>query len=176
MRRLRVRLVVHVPLGHLPLRLLRLRAGLLAGLVFATAATTPMPMRLRLTVVRSWPLFRLGLGWFYCHDAYTSWYFALCAIHCAIYNRFNRSRTLFSDPVWRPCANAPRIPAESGADDTVNRSLLKLARLLPKIRATLLIPAKTRSAHGIKTGRHDSNFCGYHPMSIFENAIAASNA
>jgi hypothetical protein len=171
MRRLRVRLI-----WHLPLRLLRLRAGQLAGLVFAAAAATPMPMRLHLTIVRSWPLFRLGLGWFYCHDAYTSWYFALCAIHCAIYNRFNRSMTLFGDPVWRPCANAPRNLMKSDAEDTVNRSLLKLARFLPEIGATLFIHAKTRSARGTKTGRHDSNFCGYHPMSIFENAIAASTA
>src|SRR5208337_4172954 len=36
-----------------------------------------MPLRLHLTVVRSRPLFRLGLRRFCCHDACTSWCFAL---------------------------------------------------------------------------------------------------
>jgi hypothetical protein len=90
MRRLRMRLGMRL-IWHLPLRLLRLHPGLLAGLVFAAAATAPMPMRLRLTVVRCWPLFRLGQGWFYCHDAYASWCFALCALSCAIYDWFNFS-------------------------------------------------------------------------------------
>ena len=36
-----------------------------------------MPLRLHLTVVRSRPLFRLGLRQFCCHDACTSWCFAL---------------------------------------------------------------------------------------------------
>ena len=35
-----------------------------------------MPLRLHLTVVRSRPLFRLGLRRFCCHDACTSWCFA----------------------------------------------------------------------------------------------------
>jgi hypothetical protein len=49
-----------------------LRPSLLAGLVLAAPATTPVPMRLRLTIVRRRPLLCRGLRWFYCHDAYAS--------------------------------------------------------------------------------------------------------
>jgi hypothetical protein len=79
MRRLRMRLFL-----HLPLRLLRLHPGLLAGLVLTAPAAAPMPMRLHLTVVRRWPLFRLGLGRFCCHDAYTSWCFAFWFIEMRV--------------------------------------------------------------------------------------------
>jgi hypothetical protein len=79
MRRLGMRLLL-----HRPLRLLRLHPGLLAGLVLAAPAAAPMPMRLHLTVVRRWPLFRLGLGWFCCHDAYTSWCFAFWFIEMRV--------------------------------------------------------------------------------------------
>jgi hypothetical protein len=65
---------------YLSLRLLRLHPSLLAGLVLAAPAAAPMPMRLRLTIVRRRPLFRLGLRWFYCHDAYASCGFAFWSI------------------------------------------------------------------------------------------------
>jgi hypothetical protein len=54
------------------LRLLALRRALLARFVLAAAAAAAMPLRRRLTVVRSGPHFWLGLGWF-CRHAYTSW-------------------------------------------------------------------------------------------------------
>jgi hypothetical protein len=56
----------------LHLRLLALRRALLARFVLAAAAAAAMPLRRRLTVVRSGPHFRLGLSWF-CRHAYTSW-------------------------------------------------------------------------------------------------------
>ena len=68
--------VGHLAVRHLTLRLLRLRPSLLAGLVLAAPAATPVPMRLRLTIVRWRPLFCRGLRRFYCHDAYASCGFA----------------------------------------------------------------------------------------------------
>ena len=72
--------VRHLTVWQLTLRLLRLCAGLLAGLVLAAPATTPVPMRLRLTIVRRRPLFCRGLRRFYCHDAYASCGFAFWSI------------------------------------------------------------------------------------------------
>ena len=79
MRRLRLRRVL-----RLRLRLWRLHRSLLAGLVLAAAAAAPMPMRLHLTVVRSRPLFRLGLRRFCCHNACASWYFAFRCIELRV--------------------------------------------------------------------------------------------
>jgi len=75
-RRVGLRLVFYVAVGRLTLRLLSLRPSLLAGLVLAAPATAPVPMRLRLTIVRRRPLFCRGLRRFYCHDSYTSCGFA----------------------------------------------------------------------------------------------------
>jgi hypothetical protein len=80
MRRLHLRLVLYMIVGHLTLRLLGLRTSLLAGLVLAAPATTPVPMRLHLTIVRRRPLFCRGLRRFYCHDAYASCGFAFWSI------------------------------------------------------------------------------------------------
>jgi hypothetical protein len=66
-RRLLLRLLLRLYLGLLG----RLRA-LLARFVLAAAAAAAMPLRRRLTIVRCWPHFKLGLGWF-CRHAYTSW-------------------------------------------------------------------------------------------------------
>jgi hypothetical protein len=68
--RLRRRLLWRLRLLHLGL--LGLGRALLARLVLAAAAAAAMPLRRRLTIVRCWPHFWLGLGWF-CRHAYTSW-------------------------------------------------------------------------------------------------------
>ena len=78
-RRSRLRRSLHLRRalrGRLALRRWRLHRGL-AGLVFAAAPAAPVPLRLHLTVVRRRPLFKLGRGRFCCHDACTSWCFAL---------------------------------------------------------------------------------------------------
>jgi hypothetical protein len=69
--RLRQRLLLRLLL-RLHLGLLGRRRALLARFVLAAAAAAAMPLRGRLTVVRRWPHFKLGLGWF-CRHAYTSW-------------------------------------------------------------------------------------------------------
>ena len=61
------------------LRLLCWLRARLAVLVFATAPTAPMSLRLPLAVGRSWPQIRLGLRRI-CRHAFTSWLSAVCCI------------------------------------------------------------------------------------------------
>jgi hypothetical protein len=145
---------------RLRLRLLRLHPGLLAGLVLAAPAAAPMPMRLRLTVVRCWPLFRLGLSRFCCHDAYTSWYFAFWCIEMRVL------------PLVKPIDDSAQKP--SGSLRKVKQTKPSTA-LLPNLRRPFSYSARKFSAHGFQTGRRALTSV-FQPLSLLENAIAASSA
>src|SRR5579863_10532618 len=104
-----------------------------------------MSARLNLTIVRSGPLFRLGLHRFCCHDACTSWYFALCCIELCMATNcfFSQPHSLRPERVRR-CAEAHNLLHGSAAvsdclehcsreRQRANRSLL--ASMAPKLES-----------------------------------------
>ncbi len=119
-----------------------------------------MPLRLHLTVVRSRPLFWLGLRWFYCHDACTSWCFAL--VRCF-------ARAAIGEPANLLVPQFSRYMRENAADSRQRTAFIQsgVPLVFTRIRASRQTAPQPANALP----------CAYsHHLTLCENALAASFA
>jgi hypothetical protein len=134
--RLRRRLLLGRRLQHLGL--LGLRRALLARLVLAAAAAAAMPLRRRLTIVRRWPHFWLGLGWF-CRHAYTSWNFTAGFIGLWSSTAFKNLRLAFLDLPGPVRTGKSAVAGEVNAGQKEGWQTWVLRNTLPEIPGILTL-------------------------------------